>query len=88
MTKLSKGPWEAPGMDGDAYVVCTAKSHGKRRTVAHAYTRDDAALIAAAPAMLASLREIVEAGSPSPYASPAFEARIDRARAAIAMVGG
>lgn len=60
MTTHTNGPLEAPGMDGDAFVVCTHKMVGKRRTVAHAYSAADAALFAAAPDLLAALREVID----------------------------
>lgn len=60
------GPWESPGWDGDSRVVC-ATVNGKRRTLAHIHGGDDtsikaaaqwanAALIAAAPDLLAALQ--------------------------------
>jgi len=55
------GPWESPGTDGGARVVC-ATIRGKRRTVAHVYGDADARLIAAAPAMLEALRMVVAHG--------------------------
>ncbi len=55
MLKHTPGPWEMPGQDGGDYVVCTHRSRGKRRSVAHIYNEADARLIAAAPDMLIEL---------------------------------
>lgn len=63
MAKHTKGPFEAPGRDGDTFPVCTHKRVGKRRTVAHAYTAADAALFAAAPDLVKALEEIKRIGA-------------------------
>jgi len=57
---VSFQPLETPGMDGDAWVVCTQKSRGKRRTVAHTYTAEHAQLFAAAPDLLAACKDMME----------------------------
>lgn len=89
-TAHTPGPWEAPGRDGDEWVICTHKSKGKRRTVAHAYSEHDARLIAAAPDMLEALREILSTtvgrGDGS-FADFVNEVR-DIARAAISKAEG
>ena len=33
---------EAPGQDGDVFPICTHKDRGKRRTIAHAFSKDHA----------------------------------------------
>lgn len=47
--------WEAPGTDGDAHVICTHRSLGKRRTIAHVYDKQFAPAIAAVPEILDAL---------------------------------
>lgn len=46
--KPTPGKWEIAGKDGDSHVICAKDKHGKRRTLAHAYTEGDAELIAEA----------------------------------------
>lgn len=58
LTRRTPGPWIAPGTDGGAFVICHLDKKGTRRTVAHAYTEQDAALIAAAPELLAALKRL------------------------------
>ena len=41
--KHTPGPWEAPGTDGDAYVICHKDKCGKRRTLAHVYAMKNGA---------------------------------------------
>ena len=48
MSQHTAGPWEMPGTDAGEFVVCTDKSRGKRRTIAHVYDDANARLIAAA----------------------------------------
>ena len=43
MSGRTKGPWICPGTDGGDFVICNAK--GKRRTIAHAYSKADAEFI-------------------------------------------
>jgi alpha-L-arabinofuranosidase len=41
-------PWECPGSDGGEFVICHTDSTGKRRTLAHVYSKQDAAFIVTA----------------------------------------
>jgi hypothetical protein len=47
-----------PGADGGELVICTDKRNGKRRTIAHAYKREDAILLASAPQLLKALQDM------------------------------
>lgn len=69
MNKHTPGPWETPGVDGGARVIC-ANARDKARTIAHVYGDShehmdaNARLIAAAPDMAEALddaRETFEA---------------------------
>ena len=80
----TSGPWEAPGKDGDSFVICTHRSKGNRRTVAHAYTEDDARLIAAAPDLLEALQFVAT----DPCFSTLGSVTHDVVRAALSRVSG
>lgn len=85
----TKGPFEAPGMDGEAFVICTHKNTGKRRTVAHAYTAGDAALFAASPDLLAALKMFIAWDDNSHGTAPAAQHNMamEAARAALRKAG-
>jgi hypothetical protein len=88
----TKGPWTTPGEDGGERVIAFLDSQGKQRTLAHVYDGEEhgsmesnARLIAAAPELLISLKEMVHFDDlPESEQQPAVE----RARAAIARATG
>ena len=66
-------PWECPGTDGGAHVICHTDSSGKRRTLAHVYSKADASRIVACVNLLAEFTN-------EQLADPAVVAKIQAAR--------
>ncbi len=85
------GPWriidgtEVRGADGT--IVCNTADYRVPAPAAEAVAVPDAALIAAAPDLLAALQRIIRAADRMPIDSP-LDGIIDEARAAIARATG
>jgi hypothetical protein len=90
-TSHTPGPWriidgtEVRGADGT--IVCNTADYRVPAPAAEEVAVPDAALIAAAPDLLAALQRIVRAADRMPIDSP-LDGIIDEARAAIARATG
>jgi len=87
--------WEAPGTDGDAWVICRRDENGKRRTIAHVYDEQVKNLMVNAWAIpqlveaLADARAWLLSGinnSMSPFVRSNMTATIERIEAALRAV--
>lgn len=91
-------PVECPGTDGGAHVICRKDAARKRRTLAHAYDADFAALIVRAVNSHAALVEALEAmhahfsaratGKAMPDDAPSNWDIFEKSRAALKLARG
>ena len=84
------GPYDCPGTDDGAHVICHDDKSGKRRTLAHVYHPRNVPLFVAAPDLLAFAESVAALGKLSYHNTTPeqFTAIIERARAVCAKAKG